>query len=136
MRASATSPRQVAAIPLRTSDSRAKVCIIRRKSSGKWGIPKGFIDPGHTRKQAALTEAYEEAGLSGQIIGESIGTYEYKKGRATLTVAVFLMRVLEEHSTWPEMAFRKRRWCSLTEARSLLKNHKVRPLLQRIRTRS
>jgi 8-oxo-dGTP pyrophosphatase MutT (NUDIX family) len=136
MRDSETSPRQVAAIPVRTSDSRAKVCIIRRKSSRKWGIPKGFIDPGHSREQAALTEAYEEAGLSGEIIGKSIGTYDYKKGSVTLTVAVFLMQVSEEHPTWPEMDFRERRWCSLTEARSLLKNHKVRPLLERIRSRS
>jgi len=136
MRESETRPRQVAAIPLRTSDSRAKVCIIRRKSSRKWGIPKGFIDPGHSREQAALTEAYEEAGLSGEIIGQSIGTYAYKKGSVTLTVAVFLMQVLEEHPNWPEMDVRERRWCSLTEARSLLKHHKVRPLLNRIRTRS
>ena len=121
---------------MRTSDSRAKVCVIRRKSSGKWGIPKGFIDPGHTREQAALTEAYEEAGLSGEIIGESIGTYDYKKGSITLTVAVFVMQVVEEHPTWPEMDLRERRWCSLTEALSLLKNHKVRPLLGRIRSRS
>jgi ADP-ribose pyrophosphatase YjhB (NUDIX family) len=136
MREPETSPRQVAAIPVRTSTSRAKVCVIRRKSSRKWGIPKGFIDPGHSRERAALTEAYEEAGLSGEIIGKSIGTYDYQKGSLTLTVAVFLMQVSEEHATWPEMGFRERRWCSLTEARSLLKHHKVRPLLERIRSRS
>jgi 8-oxo-dGTP pyrophosphatase MutT (NUDIX family) len=132
MRESETSPRQVAAIPLRTSDSRTQVCIIRRKGSGKWGIPKGFIDSGDTREQAALTEAYEEAGLAGEIVGKSIGTYDYKKGSVTLTVAVFLMEVLEEHPTWPEMSFRERRWCSVERARSLLKNHRVRPLLDRI----
>jgi 8-oxo-dGTP pyrophosphatase MutT (NUDIX family) len=132
MRESETSSRQVAAIPLRRSDSRTQVCIIRRKDSGKWGIPKGFIDPGDTREQAALNEAYEEAGLAGEIVGKSIGTYEYKKGSVTLTVVVFLMEVLKEHPTWPEMDFRDRRWCSVTEARSLLKNHKVRPLLDRI----
>ena len=132
MRESATKPRQVAAIPLRTSDSGTEVCIIRRKGSGKWGVPKGFIDPGDTRQQAALNEAYEEAGLAGEIIGESIGTYDYKKGIVALKVAVFRMRVLKEHPTWPEMDFRERRWCSVEEARSLLKHHRVRPLLDRI----
>jgi len=127
-----TKPRQVAAIPLRTQGSGTEVCVIRRKDSEKWGIPKGFIDPGNSREQAALTEAYEEAGLTGEIVGKSIGTYDYKKGNIFLTVAVFMMQVLEEHPTWAEMGFRERRWCTLEEARSLLKNHKVRPLLDRI----
>jgi len=128
----ATKPRQVGAIPLRKTDSGTEVCVIRRKGSGRWGIPKGFIDPGNTRQQAALNEAYEEAGLNGRIIGDSIGTYDYKKDSVTLTVAVFLMQVVEELPKWPEMGFRERRWCSLQEARSLLKNHRVRPLLDRI----
>ena len=132
MRESGTKPRQVAAIPLRTTGSGTDVCVIRRKGSGQWGIPKGFIDPGDTREQAALNEAYEEAGLNGQIVGDSIGTYDYKKGSRTLTVAVFLMQVLEEQAKWPEMGFRERRWCTLEEARALLKNHRVRPLLNRI----
>ena len=128
-----TKPRQVAAIPLRASDSGTRVCLIRRKGSAKWGVPKGFIDPGDTPEQAALTEAHEEAGLDGKIVGGRIGTYDYKKNDVVLTVAVFLMRVVKEESTWPEMGFRERRWCSIKEARALLKSHGVRRLLDRVR---
>jgi len=127
--------RQAAVIPLRrTSGSGVQVCLIRRKDSSKWGIPKGFIDRGDTPEQAALTEAYEEAGLSGQLMGESIGTYKYKKWGMSLTVAVFLMEVLEEESSWEEMGVRERRWLPIEEARALLEDHRVRPLLDRLYT--
>ena len=127
------SPRQAAVIPVRRTNSRVEVCIIRRKGSSKWGIPKGFIDAGDSRKQAALNEAYEEAGLSGHVIGDSIGTYDYEKWDATLTVVVFLMEVLEEEPEWQEMGFRERRGCSLKEAAALLNNHRAWPLFDRIR---
>jgi 8-oxo-dGTP pyrophosphatase MutT (NUDIX family) len=128
-----SKPRQSAVIPLRRTTQGVQVCLIRRKGSVTWGIPKGFIDPGDTREQAALKEACEEAGLDGQLIGECIGTYDYEKRGANFTVAVYLMDVLEERSTWLEMRFRERRWGSLEEAALLLTGHPVRPLLDRVR---
>jgi 8-oxo-dGTP pyrophosphatase MutT (NUDIX family) len=128
-----TEPRQAAAIPVRlTGTEGVRVCLIRRKSSSKWGIPKGYIDPGYSWAQAALEEADEEAGLLGHVIGASIGTYNYNKGDVSLTVAVFLMEVLEERTSWREMRWRERRWCSVEEASELLKNHRVWPMLDRI----
>jgi len=124
---------QVAVIPLRRTSRGVQVCLIRRKDSPRWGIPKGFIDQGDTKKGAALNEAYEEAGLSGDIVGKSIGTYDYTKGGLTRTVTVFLMDVQETHKTWDEMEFRERRWCSLDEACSLLEEHGVCALLDRVR---
>jgi 8-oxo-dGTP pyrophosphatase MutT (NUDIX family) len=124
-------------IPLRRASGHGvQLCLIRRKDSSKWGIPKGFIDTGDTPEQAALKEAYEEAGLSGSVIGESIGTYEYKKMGIRLTVAVFLMQVLEEQPTWQEMAFRERRWLPLDQASTLLEDHRVSPLLDRLKPQS
>ena len=115
------------------TDRGVEVCLIRRKDSSSWSIPKGFIDPGDTAGQAALTEAYEEAGLQGRLLGESIGTYEYVKGKVQLTVEVFVMEVLVEEPAWDEMSFRERRWYSLTESLALLADHPVRPLLERVR---
>lgn len=134
-RAPVLFPRQAAVVPVRrTRGSKVEVCLIRRRRSSKWGIPKGFVDPGHTRRQAALTEAREEAGLSGHLVGESLGSYEYKKWGLRLTVAVFLMEVLEEHSAWQEMRIRERRWFSVKDAYALLEDHAVWPLLGRLRT--
>jgi hypothetical protein len=69
-------------------------------------------------------------------MGERIGTYEYEKGSTRLTVAVFLMEVLEEQSTWLEMGFRERRWLSFDQASALLEDHRVWPLLDRLQARS
>jgi len=124
---------QAAAIPLaRTKSGSVEVCLIRRRDSAAWGIPKGFIDPGHTPGEAALTEAYEEAGVSGRLLGESIGSYLYTKRNVRYSVAVFLMEVLEEETTWPEMRLRLRQWHRMDEALSLLKRHPVHPLLPRV----
>src|SRR5215831_5999182 len=95
MRDRGNNPQQAAVIPVRPSEG-LQVCLTRRKNSARWGIPKGYIDRGDSWKQAGLVEAYEEAGLRGHIIVESIGTYVYTKGVITLTVIVFVMEVLEE----------------------------------------
>jgi ADP-ribose pyrophosphatase YjhB (NUDIX family) len=47
-------PRQVAVIAVRRNGV-PELCLIRRKDSDKWGIPKGFIDPGDSPEEAALT---------------------------------------------------------------------------------
>jgi 8-oxo-dGTP pyrophosphatase MutT (NUDIX family) len=108
------------------------MCLIRR-ASRKWGIPKGFVDPGDTPEQTALNEAWEEAGLRGRLLGDVVGTYEYEKWNMRLRVAVYLMEVLEEHAVWQEAGIRERRWFSRDEATSRLKDHPVRPLLRQVK---
>ena len=36
---------------------------------GKWGLPKGHVDPGESPEAAALRELHEEAGYSGSVMG-------------------------------------------------------------------
>jgi 8-oxo-dGTP pyrophosphatase MutT (NUDIX family) len=108
------------------------VCLIRRKRSEKWSIPKGYIERGQSQTQAALAEAHEEAGLDGRLTENAIGSYEYDKGPARLTVAVYVMEVIEERTIWPEMRWRERRWYSIEEADALLRRHQIWPLYARI----
>ena len=122
-------PQQAATIAIRRKDDAIEVCLIRRRDSGRWGIPKGTIDPGYTPEETALNEAWEEAGLEGRLLGSAIGTYEYEKWFTTLKVAVFVMEVVEEHAEWLESDIRERRWTSLAEASSLLEEHPAWPLL-------
>jgi 8-oxo-dGTP pyrophosphatase MutT (NUDIX family) len=124
----------VAVIAVRPGEE-SEVCLIRRREAGKWGIPKGFIDQGDSPEQAALNEAFEEAGLLGRIRSRVVGVYRYEKWDAHLDVAVYLMEVLEERRNWPEMGIRERRWCSLRKAGRLLAKHPVQPLWDRIRAR-
>ena len=66
-------------IPFRGTGKKLEICLIRRKGSKKWGIPKGFVERGDTSKDAALKEAFEEAGLKGRLVGDAVGNYEYQK---------------------------------------------------------
>jgi 8-oxo-dGTP pyrophosphatase MutT (NUDIX family) len=125
---------QAAVIAIRRSRTDIQVCLIRRKGADIWGIPKGFVDPGDTPQDAALTEAWEEAGLSGTIVGDVVGTYEYRKWGSAFTVAVYVMDVQVQEKTWEEMRFRERRWMSLDEASALLAGHPVHSLFERIRS--
>jgi len=125
---------QAAAIAVRRGARQVQVCLIRRKGSKSWGIPKGVVDRGDTRQETALNEAWEEAGLRGRLIGDAIGTYKYKKWDKTLRVAVYIMEVLDQAATWEEAWFRERRWTSFEKAASRLAGHPVEPLLDRVRS--
>lgn len=130
-----SAPQQAAAVPFRRDSTGVRVCIIRRKNSAVWGIPKGLIDPGETSRQTALKETLEEAGLRGQLIGDPIGTYDYEKWGTIFRVAVYLLEVHDQQDAWQEAQYRERMWVSFDEAASLLSSHPVWPLLDRARSR-
>jgi 8-oxo-dGTP pyrophosphatase MutT (NUDIX family) len=125
-------PQQAAVLAVRGVGADIQVCLIRRRDANNWGIPKGFIEPGDTPEETALNEAWEEAGIHGQLVGETIGAYEYSKSGVRLTVAVYVMRVVEELITWPEIRLRERRWVTMDDAASALKRHPARDLLEQV----
>jgi 8-oxo-dGTP pyrophosphatase MutT (NUDIX family) len=126
---------QAGAIPFRWKKGAIEVCLIRNKGQSKWKIPKGFVDPGETPEEAALKEAWEEAGLTGRLVGGSIGSYEYEKWGNELTVSVFLMEVTGEEDRWEESRLRERGWSPVETAFSMLRKHPVKPLLDAAATK-
>jgi 8-oxo-dGTP pyrophosphatase MutT (NUDIX family) len=100
--------RQAAALPLRGE----KACIITSSNGKRWVIPKGLIEPGQTAGEAALQEAWEEAGLTGALQPEPVGSYLYEKYGNTYHVIVFVMEVTAVAQDWPERDIRQRSWVS------------------------
>jgi 8-oxo-dGTP pyrophosphatase MutT (NUDIX family) len=125
------SPNQAAAIAYRRTREELEICLIRRKDSSYWGIPKGWIEDGDTEQETVLNEAWEEAGVEGKLIGESVGLYAYEKRGGEYLVAVYLMEVHAAHDDWDERGFRIRRWVSVDEASSLLADHPARDVFER-----
>ena len=126
--------RQAATIPIRRKNRRWELCLVRKRSGKRWGIPKGLIERGHTLRETALKETWEEAGLRGRLVGRALGVYEFEKWAGTrIEVTVFLMEVLAQSDEWPEWDWRERRWASFRKAEGLLEDHPARPMLERAR---
>ncbi len=115
---------------LAVSDDR--LCLVTARSGRRWVIPKGQIDPGHTPGEAALVEAWEEAGLVGTLDAEPCGSYVYEKLGRPHHVLVYRMAVTEAHDRYPEVASRQRAWVTADEAIDRVDDPGLRDLLRRV----
>ncbi|MGR4863482.1 NUDIX hydrolase [Caulobacter sp. LARHSG274] len=130
---------QVAALPWRVPDPAGgglEILLVSSRETRRWVIPKGWPMKGKTDPQAAVQEAYEEAGLDGRIVPAPIGGYEYlkrlKSGAARLVwVDVYPFEVTGEHATWPEKEQRTLRWMSPVEAALAVQEPQLRDLIAR-----
>jgi 8-oxo-dGTP pyrophosphatase MutT (NUDIX family) len=127
-----TSPSiaQAAAIPIDPISGR--VCLVTSSSGKGWVIPKGHIEPGQSARATALHEAWEEAGLLGALDKDPVGSYLYEKNGASYRVLVFLMRVTEIASSWPEIHRRTRRWLPLDQTAQFVQVTGMRRILGRV----
>jgi len=121
---------QASAIPYRRGKGRLEFCLITSIKRGRWGFPKGIIDPGETASQTALKEAEEEAGLKGRIVGDVLGCYAYRKWGRRLNVKVFLMEVTHVAEKWLEDEMRQRAWCTADEARGRVERAELVDILE------
>lgn len=112
---------QSAVIPYRIADGRPEIMLITSRKGTRWVVPKGVKEQGLSLRDSASKEAFEEAGVRGELDAEPIGHYEYAKWGGTCKVAVFPMAVTEclPVGDWEE-SHRERRWLSPTEAKDRL----------------
>ncbi|HAC01216.1 NUDIX hydrolase [Brevundimonas naejangsanensis] len=113
--------RQVAALPWRHGADGVEIMMITSRETRRWVIPKGNRMAGKTDAEAAVIEAYEEAGVQGDVMGAPIGWFRYgkrlKSGRVKATIAsVYPLEVFIQLGAWPEDAQRERRWMSASAA--------------------
>lgn len=85
---------------------------------------------------AAAQEAFEEAGVGGEIDVSPIGVFHYlkrlKSGQERrLKVAVYPLLVTQEHESWPEWRERERRWMTPANAAAAVREPDLSLLIER-----
>ncbi len=121
---------QSGVIPFRGSLQSLEILLVTSRSNKRWIIPKGLIEPGLSPQDSALQEAYEEAGLRGQIVGGEIGQYQYQKWGGVCMVSVYPMNVTEILESWPESSLRKRKWFTLENCLNKIREKDLRNLIE------
>jgi 8-oxo-dGTP pyrophosphatase MutT (NUDIX family) len=122
----ACEPRtQCAALCWRRAEGRIEVLLVTSRETARWVIPKGWPIDGLPETEGAAREAWEEAGVQGEIGATCLGVYSYDKvidraGEAPqavpCVVAVYPMQVTALRRDFPEAAERRIKWFALDKA--------------------
>ena len=88
-----------------------------------------------TAEASAAKEAFEEAGIRGDVGSVRLGTFEYEKWGGTCHVEVFPLHVREVLDDWPESHRRQRRWLAVEEAIEVIGVEALRQLLRALADR-
>ena len=127
---------QFGARPWRRKDDKVQVMMITSRGTGRWIIPKGWPVPGQSPAEAAATEAFEEAGVTGKVSEIPLGMYSYTKtevpnqGDLPCMVALFPLKVKKKHATFPERTERRRKWMSPKKAAKLVDEPELRKIIK------
>ncbi|WP_420342915.1 NUDIX hydrolase [Paenirhodobacter sp.] len=135
---SGVEPVQFAALCLRRKGGRTEVLLITSRDTGRWLLPKGWAMEDRSNAEAALTEAWEEAGVIGRLAGPAIGSYGAQKmliAREPMPcrVEVYPVHVDRLAARYPEKGQRRRKWMSLKRAAKLVSEPDLAALLRRVR---
>jgi len=131
------SGRQFAALPFMQRERQTVVMLVTSRETGRWVLPKGWAEKGSTGPELAAKEAFEEAGILGEVAAEPVGTYGYTKRltgarEVTCEVEVFPLRVDCLLDDWPERTQRKREWFTPAQAAMAVAEGDLATLLLRL----
>ncbi|SOC13836.1 NUDIX hydrolase [Rhodobacter maris] len=126
---------QVAALCRRDGEEGLEVLLVTSLDTGRWIVPKGWPMRGKTLAEAALREAWEEAGVTGTVHPEAFGNYVYTKRRKTgldqrCEVLCFLVDVETVEDKYPEAGRRKRFWARPKAAAKRVQEKDLKLLLR------
>jgi 8-oxo-dGTP pyrophosphatase MutT (NUDIX family) len=128
---------QFGALCWRMHRGRVEVLLITSRDTGRWVIPKGWPMQDKPPARAAQIEAWQEAGVEGQITESPLGMFSYTKvmqadADLPCTVVVFPLQVARLVKKFPESKERRRKWFDAEKAARKVNEPQLRALLSRI----
>lgn len=127
---------QVAALVYRRDVGALRILVITSRGTGRWIIPKGWPQVGRTLAETALCEAYEEAGVRGEVAPAPIGSFRYCKTDLPperinqFCAAVFAVQFTGQEQDWPERHQRICEWVSPEEAANRVEESELKQILR------
>lgn len=126
---------QFAALCFREKASKLQVLLVTSRRSGRWILPKGWPILGRSPLETVATEAWEEAGVRGDIADRPVGLFSYTKeisGSPNLpcVAIVYALRVRKQEKTFPESGERRLKWMSRKKAASLVDSRELAYMLK------
>ena len=113
--------KQYGVLPYLKRSGKTKIILITGRNSNQWIVPKGNLIAQKSKRESALQEAYEEAGLTGELDQNfKLRLFIMTHGIKT-DLTLYPMRV-NKHliKKWPESHQRKRIEVSCEQAQSLV----------------
>jgi len=113
------------------------VLIGKRDRSGRlvWSLPKGHVEQGESRIQAAVREVAEETGISGAVIAE-LGTIDYwfvaSGRRIHKTVHHYLLEAIDGELSANDVEVEEVAWIPLSHVTSRMEYEDERRLLDQL----
>lgn len=113
--------KQSAVVPFIMNNGVTEVVLVRSSSNKNWVIPKGHIEHFMSPEDSAAKEAFEEAGVVGDVSNQVFAEYTYNKRGSVCHVKVYPLEVSKILVAWDEMDKRKRRVVKVSKAIGLIK---------------
>jgi 8-oxo-dGTP diphosphatase len=111
-------------VVFRPTESGYEFVAVQRARHGDWSLPKGHIEAGESKEEAAIREVKEETGIEARIVGDlQEVVYFYRRSKEGLTrksVQYYLMEALTDELGGPNWEVSESRWVDMTKADSLL----------------
>lgn len=126
---------QIGALCHRVVAGELQVLLITSRGSGRWILPKGWPMDGKSDAEAAMIEAWEEAGVKASVVSsEPLGQFDDIKDRDSdapvmCVVQVFAVHVDSLEDSFPEAGSRDREWMTPTKAAERVQEDGLRALL-------
>jgi 8-oxo-dGTP pyrophosphatase MutT (NUDIX family) len=126
---------QYAALCYRTTKGRkVEILLVTSRKTGRWIPPKGWPMKGKSPEKAAAQEAFEEAGVKGQVFDFALGRYRYQRengaNKQSDEAYIFPLEVEKLAKDFKEKGQRKVKWFSPKKAAMLVREPKLKKIIR------
>ncbi len=112
-----------------------EILLVTTRGAGRWIPPKGWPIKGISPDKAAAQEAFEEAGVKGNVHDRSLGRYKYfrtsnSNGRTSAEAYIFPLEVEKCVKDFKEKGQRKVKWFAPRKAAMMVREPKLRKIIR------